>query len=232
MFGVFYFRSSRPMRLVSPKLVATLALAVASILLVACSSDDPGLLPGDDAQQILSNLDRVEELAANGECALALESIETISQQVDSLPNSVSGRLRQNLRRGVGRLGEVTATSCGEPTTAETDTTEETTTIPEDETVIEPEGETNTTDQPRTGPTGPTGGPGNRSGRGGGAGRGNGNNGQGPPPTRGGNNGNGRGNNGNNGSGQQPEPTTELPPDDADSGGISPEEPADTEATP
>lgn len=211
------------MRRISLKLVAIFAAVFAALSVTACSSDDPGLLPGDDAQQILANLDRVEELAANGECAAALESIETISGQIASLPDSVSDRLQQNLRRGVTRLSEVTANSCGAVPSDPEPTTETTTTEPET-TPEEEEQDTGPTGEAGDEQTGPARGRGNDNGRGG-QGGGPGNrpqNGQ-PPP-------------GGNGALEQPSPgdeTQDTPPDEStDSGGISPEEQTGPEATP
>lgn len=206
-------------------LCVLIVAAVTSITFSACSSDDAGLLPGDDAQQILTNLERVEDLAANGECDAAIESIATISRQIENLPDSVNSRLRQNLRRGVGRLSTVTAESCG---TVDPETEEETVTVPETtetDTTESDEGATGGTEQGNTGPDGAQGnnqggsgqsprGPGNNrgGGRGGGADQGPGNR----TPSRGG--------------GETTTPESSQPPADpggGDSGGISPAEPAD-----
>lgn len=221
------------MRQVSLKLIAVIAAALAMLVASGCSADDPGLLPGDDAQQILANLDRVEDLAANGECSAALESIETISTQIAALPDSVSDRLKQNLRRGVRRLSEVTASSCGVPsdTTETVPETTETETETTNEQTTESGGTTGETGGGNTGSTGPGGTPrgnGNSGGRGGGGGSNRPDNRPTPPRGEG-----GPGNSG--GPGQQPNPgggETAPPGDNSDSGGISPEEQTEGEATP
>lgn len=227
------------MRPISLRLNAILAAVFAILAFTACSSDDPGLLPGDDAQQILTNLDRVEELAANGDCSAALESIETISGQIAALPDSVNDRLRQNLRRGVARLSEVTAASCGD-SDDESETVTETVpvepdTTPEDEETTAPEDETEGDQGGRSEGRGRGGDRGGRSGGSGGnepdsgPGAGRGSPGRSdsrqPVPPRGGDGG---------GQTQQPSPGggETTPDDNTDSGGISPNEPAGTEGTP
>ena len=211
------------MRRILLRLGVLFAAAVVSVSLVACSSDDEGLLPGDDAQQILTNLERVEELAGDGECDAAIESIETISRQVENLPASVSGRLRQNLRRGVSRLSTVTTESCG---TGDSDTDEETVTVPETtETEIETTPEETTEERDRGTTTPERGGRGqdNRGGGGNGAGGDRGASGQGPG---------GRDRSDQGGQGRSTPPPAgeqQQPPSDpgADSGGISPAEPVE-----
>lgn len=227
------------MRLLRLKLVTILTAALATLFATACSSDDPGLLPGDDAQQILTNLERVEDLATNGECTAALESIETISAQIAALPDSVDDRLRQNLRRGVTRLSEVTSASCGESEEATEATTDTdplaTETVPEEDETTDFETETTDEDQGGSGPKdrGQNRGRGNERGPAGGRG-------QTPSGRAGltpGTGGGGR----DDGPGrvetpQQPGPGQgggqTQPEGDGDSGGISPEESGEGEATP
>jgi hypothetical protein len=189
-----------------------LLVLVPCLVLTACSSKDPGLLPGDDAQQILANLKRVEELAANGECDLALEATETISSQIEDLPGSVDSRLKQNLRNGVTRLGQVTAQSCGVTESEDTGAdTEMTTTTPETEETPADSGGT-------AGPTGTTG------ERPGGDTTGGGDSGPNRPQQPGG----GKGNQGGSGGGGETPPSNGQPAQPGngnDTGGISPSEP-------
>lgn len=212
------------MRRVLATLMALLISGLLILGLTACSSDDPGLLPGDDAQQILSNLDRVEALATDGECTLALEAIETISRQIESLPGSVDSKLKQNLRRGVTRLSQVTTESCGvtEEDGPETDTTTETVPEPEDTVPEEVEGD-------QTGPTDDQAGGNNRGGnRGSGGGGAGDNRGQQPgrdnrPPNAGGDPGGDPGG-GPGGGADQPGTGQPPEPDSGDTGGVSPGE--------
>lgn len=221
------------MRRVGLKLIAIAALALAAFGMAACSSDEDGLLPGDDAQQILANLERVEELATNGECDAALESIDTISNQIAALPDSVDDRLKRNLRRGVSRLAEVTAQSCGSETDVD-ETLDETTTTELEETTPTEEstGGTGTSEQTQGDRTGSGGGSGTGD-RGNGAGGVGQNQGTGQNPGGGGKGGAGGG--GGGGPGSHPGTGTEqpAPPDNGnDSGGISPEEQGGGEVVP
>jgi len=94
-----------------------LALGVASALaLVSCGGgEDAKLLPGTTAQEIAANLDAVEQLASEGECAGAAGAAEEVSAEIEAL-TGVDPKLQQALERGAARLGEVVAT-CEEPTT-------------------------------------------------------------------------------------------------------------------
>src|SRR5680860_935206 len=88
--------------------------ALLALGLAACGgSDDERLLPGENAEEIISNLEQVEGLATNGQCASAEDAIEQIDAQVQALPATVSDELRQNLSTGLDRLREVTLDSCG-----------------------------------------------------------------------------------------------------------------------
>lgn len=193
-----------------------LLMLVPGLALAACSSKDPGLLPGDDAQQILANLKRVEELASNGACDLALEATETISSQIEDLPGSVDSRLKQNLRRGVTRLNQVTAESCGVTEDQDTTTETEMPTTPETEETLPEDGGT-------VGPTGTTDGGNN-------GGDGSENSGSKQDPQTGGGKqspGSGGGPGGGGGGGDKPSGNGQpsQPGNDTDTGGISPGEP-------
>jgi hypothetical protein len=107
----------------------TLALGGAAALVLVSCGEDANLLPGSTAEEITENLDTVKQLADEGECAGAAEAAAEVSVQVESV-EGVDPELKQALRRGVARLGEV-VTTCEESTTeavapdAETTTTED-----------------------------------------------------------------------------------------------------------
>lgn len=90
---------------------------VVAVALASCGSDDAQLLPGAEAREITANLDQVEQLASEGECAGAEESAEQVRAQVEAL-QGVDQELRQALERGAARLNEVVDT-CEEETTEE-----------------------------------------------------------------------------------------------------------------
>jgi hypothetical protein len=136
-------------------LIAFALGAAAAVGLVSCGGSDDGLLRGSDAEQILDNLDTVEDLVAAGDCDGAVSAAQDVRNQVERLPQSVDGELRQRLEDGAVRLEEVAATDCEEPTTVT-----ETTTPPEEETDTEETEPTETepteTAPTETQPTGPT----------------------------------------------------------------------------
>jgi len=93
--------------------------AVAALGLAACGSgDNADLLPGSTASEITANLDRVEQLAGEEDCAGAAEAAGSVSLQIEEL-DGVDAKLKQALRDGATRLNEVVA-SCEETTSEET----------------------------------------------------------------------------------------------------------------
>lgn len=99
----------------------TLALALGAATaagLASCGGgEDAELLPGATAAEIGENLDTVEQLAGEGECAGAAGAAEEVRAQVEAL-SGVDPELKQALERGAARLGEVVET-CEEVTTEE-----------------------------------------------------------------------------------------------------------------
>jgi outer membrane biosynthesis protein TonB len=118
--------------------LSALALALgaaAAVTLVSCGGgDDAKLLPGNTAQEITENLDRVQQYAEEGECVGAENAAAEVTSQVEAV-QGVDPKLEDALRRGAARLGEVVA-SCEEETTEavspadEAPSTEETERIP------------------------------------------------------------------------------------------------------
>lgn len=102
--------------------LSTLALALgaaAAVVLVACGGgEDAKLLPGNTAQEITENLDRVQQYAEEDECVGAEDAVGEVTNQVESL-QGVDPKLEDALRRGAARLGEVVA-SCEEEEATET----------------------------------------------------------------------------------------------------------------
>ena len=112
-------------------LVSTLAVA-ATLGLTACGSGDGAdLLPGSTASEITANLDRVEQLADEGDCSGAAAAAQSVSAQVDEL-TGVDEKLKRALREGAVRLNEVVFT-CEEASEEEE--------LPAIEEAVEPEAE-------------------------------------------------------------------------------------------
>jgi cell division septation protein DedD len=116
------------LRLALPILALALG-AAAAVGLASCGRDDKGLLPGDTASQIVTNLDTVNELARAGDCSSAAAAVSDVQDEIRTLPSSVDPQLRARLTQGAQRLATVVnSPGACETTTAETTTTEPTTT--------------------------------------------------------------------------------------------------------
>lgn len=88
-----------------------LALALGAVLLLAaagCGEEDAELLPGGTAREITANLDTVQQLADEGDCAGAESAALQVGEQVESL-QGVDARLQRALEQGAERLEEVVA---------------------------------------------------------------------------------------------------------------------------
>jgi hypothetical protein len=83
------------------------ALAVAAVVaLASCGGEDAALLPGETAREITDNLDKVEELSNEGDCAGAESAAQEISEQIEGL-QGVDTKLKRALMQGAERLSEV-----------------------------------------------------------------------------------------------------------------------------
>jgi hypothetical protein len=104
--------------------------AAAAIALTSCGGgSDAKLLPGNTAQEISENLDSVQRLVDEEECAAAEDEALEVSSQVEAL-EGIDPKLQQVLEQGAARLNEVVDTCVPEETVEETipepaETTEE-----------------------------------------------------------------------------------------------------------
>jgi len=102
----------------SPLLIALLLGAASAAALASCGSgSDADLLPGTTAEEIESNLDQVEELAAAEDCAGAEDAVAEVAAEVEEL-EGVDLKLKTALQEGTARLSEVVS-GCEEETTDE-----------------------------------------------------------------------------------------------------------------
>src|SRR5215218_4858266 len=101
----------------SALLLAFLLGASSAVALVSCGGGDSDLLPGTSAEQIESNLDEVDQLAADGDCVGAEDAVAEVTAEVEEL-EGVDLKLKAALQEGTGRLSEVVA-GCEEETTSE-----------------------------------------------------------------------------------------------------------------
>jgi hypothetical protein len=102
----------------SPLLFAFVLGAAGAAVLASCGGgNDAKLLPGTTADQIESNLNRVDELSAGGDCIGAEDAVAEVAAEVEEL-EGVDLKLKAALQEGTGRLSEVVA-GCEEETTSE-----------------------------------------------------------------------------------------------------------------
>lgn len=103
----------------SPLLIAVLLGAASAAALASCGGGNADLLPGTTAEQIESNLDQVEELAAEEDCIGAEDAVAEVAAEVEEL-EGVNLKLKTALQEGTGRLSEVVSL-CEEETGEETE---------------------------------------------------------------------------------------------------------------
>jgi hypothetical protein len=101
-----------------PALLLALALGTAALALASCGGGkDARLLPGETAREITANLDTVQQLSAEGDCAGADSAAQQVGEQIEAL-EGVDTKLKRALEAGATRLNEVIATCEEEPVEA------------------------------------------------------------------------------------------------------------------
>jgi len=101
----------------SPLLIAVALGAASAVGLASCGGSNADLLPGTTAEQIESNLNQVEELAAEEDCIGAEDAVAEVASEVEEL-EGVDLKLKTALQEGTGRLSEVVSL-CEEETAGE-----------------------------------------------------------------------------------------------------------------
>jgi hypothetical protein len=101
----------------SPLLLAFLLGAASAVALASCGGGDAKLLPGTTADQIESNLDKVDALVGEEDCIGAEDAVAEVAAEVEEL-EGVDPKLKAALQEGTGRLSEVVS-GCEEETTSE-----------------------------------------------------------------------------------------------------------------
>ncbi len=101
----------------SPLLIAVALGAASAVALASCGGGNADLLPGTTAEQIESNLNQVEELAAEEDCIGAEDAVAEVAAEVEEL-EGVDLKLKTALQEGTGRLSEVVSL-CEEETAGE-----------------------------------------------------------------------------------------------------------------
>jgi len=110
-----------------------LVLLALPIVLAACGQTNPHLIPQSNAQSLNAKADQIAAACAKGDRSGARQGIREARQLVESLPRSVSTKLKDNLgewltqiNAGVGDCqGEATPTPTETATEAPTETATE-----------------------------------------------------------------------------------------------------------
>ena len=103
----------------SPLVLVFLLGAASAAALSSCGGGDAELLPGTTAEQIESNLDAVEQLAAEEDCIGAEDAVAEVTEEVENL-EGVDVKLKTALQDGTARLSELVS-GCEEETSEETE---------------------------------------------------------------------------------------------------------------
>jgi hypothetical protein len=109
--------------------VLAFALGLGAAALTACGgSTSKALIPAADADQLKSDLSKVQDAIDSGTCDAVTQALNQAQTDVQQLPNHVSVRLRNRLTEGVDRLKAQAPRACAQ-NTATTDTASTATTV-------------------------------------------------------------------------------------------------------
>ncbi len=109
-------------------LLLGLALA-AAVLLTACGSSNPQLIPADRAQRLKDTVDRVAQRVNDKQCSSAESGLGQARNQVSELPRTVDRKLRDNLNQWIDQIASRIQNDCkpsSTPTPTPTETPTET----------------------------------------------------------------------------------------------------------
>jgi hypothetical protein len=112
----------------SPLLAAALGAVV--LALGGCGSDNPGLIPASDADQLVSLVDQAGQAADAGECDTARRRVREAEQQLAGLPRRTDRALKQNIRAWLDHLDQAIADECSSNAESESTATPEPTETP------------------------------------------------------------------------------------------------------
>lgn len=135
------------------------ALGFAAAFVVACGGGGSGLLSGNQADTLKSQLDQVSSELASGNCSGVSSASDELTNAVANLPNSVNATLRNNLSQGASTVARLARRQCHpaetQTHTETTPTTDTATTPPATTTETTPATTPTTTTQTQTTPTTP-----------------------------------------------------------------------------
>jgi hypothetical protein len=92
-------------------LLLGLALA-AALLLTACGSSNPKLIPQDRADSLNQAVDDVASRTSNEDCDGADQALQEARNQVNELPRTVDSKLKSNLKRWLNHIADEIPKDC------------------------------------------------------------------------------------------------------------------------
>jgi outer membrane biosynthesis protein TonB len=101
-----------------------LAVALGTLVLAGCGSNNDALIPGNDADQLTTLVSEAGDASAAGQCDRATRAVADAQRELAGLPRKTSRRLKANLRDWLDHLEQQIAKECKAP--AETATPEPT----------------------------------------------------------------------------------------------------------
>src|SRR3954453_137093 len=111
--------------------VLAFALGLGAAALTACgSSTSKALIPAADADQLKSDLGKVQDAIDSGKCSDISQALSQAKTDVQQLPNHVSVRLRNRLTEGIGRLEGQAPRACAANTVSTATVPTATTVVP------------------------------------------------------------------------------------------------------
>ena len=98
------------------------AAAVSLLALAGCGSDNPALIPQEDADQLTALVSEAGDATDAGECDRARRAVREAELQLSGLPRKTDKRLKANLRDWLDYLDGRIARDCEAPQEEETPT--------------------------------------------------------------------------------------------------------------
>jgi hypothetical protein len=84
----------------------------AALFLTACGGSNPKLIPGDRAQALKDQVDRVAQHVSDQDCPGAQTSLRQARNRVSELPRSVDQKLKNNLNQWLDQIGSRIPDDC------------------------------------------------------------------------------------------------------------------------
>jgi len=116
-----------------------IGLVAGGLALAGCEGSRDNLLEGDTAASLNRDIDRINELVAEGDCLEALKLAEQARLQVEGLGDEIDPDLRRVLLEGVTELAVAIQRDCEPSSTGETTEPIEETGQPEEQAPVAPE---------------------------------------------------------------------------------------------